>query len=300
MQEGKGGIVEASTLFAIAIVLLIITVLLYLLFPSESRNPNNSSALSLSGLDPSDTIGKGVQKRRNASESGRQLRLRLIQAGFYGRNATLWLTITKIVSLVVPLALAILFTRLTDISFRWTLTVGFATAIASLIGPSFVLDHFKRRRQKCITRSIPDALDVLSICLEAGMSLPSALLKVSQELSSAHPELALELAIVNRETLLGRGVGEAMRAFADRFDIEELRSLSSVITQAEKYGSSLLEAMEVFATTMRQKRMNAAESHAQQAVAKILIPTAFCILPALFLVTLGPAVILIIRGLPKA
>lgn len=291
---------EASTLFAIATVILIITGALYLLIPSDSRNPKNSTSLSPSNLDPSDVVGTGVQKRSNANDSGGHLRLRLIQAGFYGKNAILWMTITKIVSLVVPLSLAILSTRLTNISFRWTLTVGFATAIASLIGPSFVLDHFKRKRQKCISRSIPDALDVLSICLEAGMSLPSALLKVSQELSNAHPELAMELAIVNRETLLGRSVGEAMRAFADRFDIEELRSLSSVITQAEKYGSSLLEAMEVFASTMRQKRMNAAESHAQQAVAKILIPTAFCILPALFLVTLGPAVILIIRGLPKA
>ena len=207
------------------------------------------------------------------------------------------MSIAKVISLIVPLGLAMIISSITDISFRWTLSIGLATAIASLIGPSFALDYFKRRRQKSIIRSIPDALDVLSVCLEAGMSLPAALQRVSQELDGAHPELALELAIVNRETLLGRGVGEAMRAFADRFDIEELRSLASVIIQAEKYGSSLMDAMEVFADSMRQKRMNAAEAHAQQAVAKILIPTALCILPALFLVTLGPAVILIVRGL---
>jgi tight adherence protein C len=90
-----------------------------------------------------------------------------------------------------------------------------------------------------------------------------------------------------------------MRALADRFDIEELRSMSSVMVQAEKYGSSLVDAMEVFAATMRQKRMFIAEAHAQQSVAKILIPTVLCILPALFLVTLGPAVIMIMRGLGK-
>jgi tight adherence protein C len=90
-----------------------------------------------------------------------------------------------------------------------------------------------------------------------------------------------------------------MRALADRFDIEELRSMSSVMVQAERYGSSLVDAMEVFAVTMRQKRMFAAEANAQQSVVKILIPTVLCILPVLFLVTLGPAVIMIMRGLAK-
>jgi tight adherence protein C len=88
-----------------------------------------------------------------------------------------------------------------------------------------------------------------------------------------------------------------MRSFADRFDLEELRSMSTVIIQAERYGSSLADAIEVFAASMRQKRMYAAETLAQQAVAKILIPTVICILPALFVVTMGPAVIMIIRGL---
>lgn len=131
------------------------------------------------------------------------------------------------------------------------------------------------------------------------MSLPASLARVSQELATAHPELALELAIVDRETRMGRGVGESMRSLADRFDLEELRSMSTVIVQAEKYGSSLSDAMEVFAASMRQKRMYAAETLAQQAVAKILIPTVICILPALFVVTMGPAAITIFRELSK-
>ena len=88
-----------------------------------------------------------------------------------------------------------------------------------------------------------------------------------------------------------------MRSLADRFDLEELRSMSTVIVQAEKYGSSLADAMDVFAASMRQKRMFAAETLAQKAVAKILIPTVVCILPALFVVTMGPAAIMIMRGL---
>lgn len=269
-----------STLLSIALVLLVITGALYVLIPSETRAP------------PADPLGSKGKNKQNE-----KLRRRLVHAGFYGKNAMVWMSIAKSVSLVIPLIVATVTTYLTGISIRWTASIGLGVAIAGIIGPSFVLDHFKRKRQLRLSRAIPDALDVLTICLEAGMSLPGALLKVSQELSSAHPELATELAIVNRETLLGRSVGDSMRALADRFDIEELRSLSSVIVQAEKYGSSLVDAMDVFAISMRQKRMNAAESHAQQAVAKILIPTVLCILPSLFLVTLGPAVIMIIKGL---
>jgi tight adherence protein C len=209
------------------------------------------------------------------------------------------MSIAKVLSLCIPLSVAMLVTYLTSMSIQWTASIALGLGIAGMIGPSFVLDRIKRQRQLRIRRAIPDALDVLSICLEAGMSLPAALSKVSQELTGAHPGLATELAIVNRETLLGRSVGESMRALADRFDIEELRSMSSVMVQAEKYGSSLVDAMEVFAATMRQKRMFIAEAHAQQSVAKILIPTVLCILPALFLVTLGPAVIMIMRGLAK-
>jgi tight adherence protein C len=204
---------------------------------------------------------------------------------------------SKLFSFIIPLLVALGVSKFTALPLKVTALMALGVAIAGIIGPSFFLDKLKAARQKKIRRAIPDALDILSICLEAGMSLPAALARVSQELATAHPELALELAIVDRETRMGRGVGESMRSLADRFDLEELRSMSTVIIQAEKYGSSLSDAMDVFAATMRQKRMYAAETLAQQAVAKILIPTVVCILPALFVVTMGPAVIMIVRGL---
>ena len=238
-----------------------------------------------------------VKKRVDKNAKNDLLRARLIQAGFYGRQASVWLSITKVFSLLIPFAFALAVSYLTNIPLKTTGAFALFTGIFGIIGPSFVLDNLKKKRQQCIRRAIPDALDILGICLEAGVSLPASLARVAQELATAHPELALELAIVDRETRMGRGVGESMRSFADRFDLEELRSLSTVIIQAERYGSSLADAIEVFAASMRQKRMFAAETLAQQAVAKILIPTVLCILPALFIVTMGPAVIMIIRGL---
>jgi tight adherence protein C len=290
---------DATVLFAISAVMILITGGLYFLVPSKAREDLQQAASGQK--DRAERLSlKDDRKQSGPMRQSAQLRKRLVHAGFYGKNALLWMSIAKVLSMFIPLSVAMLVTYLTSMSIQWTASIALGLAIAGMIGPSFVLDRIKKQRQLRIRRAIPDALDVLSICLEAGMSLPAALSKVSQELSSAHPGLATELAIVNRETLLGRSVGESMRALADRFDIEELRSMSSVIVQAEKYGSSLVDAMEVFAATMRQKRMFVAEAHAQQAVAKILIPTVLCILPALFLVTLGPAMIMITRGLAKA
>jgi tight adherence protein C len=290
---------DPAKLFVISIMMMLITAVLYFLLPAK-----NDSNLRPEGVNPTDGVERkslnDFRRQNGQSQEITELRKRLVHAGFYGRNALLWMSIAKVLSMCIPLSVAMIVTYLTSMSIQSTLSIAVGLGIAGMIGPSFMLDRIKKQRQLRIRRAIPDALDVLSICLEAGMSLPAALTKVSQELSSAHPGLAMELSIVNRETLLGRSVGESMRSFADRFDIEELRSMSSVMVQAEKYGSSLVDAMEVFAATMRQKRMFTAEANAQQSVVKILIPTVLCILPTLFLVTLGPAVIMIMRGLAKA
>ena len=243
---------------------------------------------------------QNVRKRVDQDKRHEELRRRLIQAGFYGKHAIFWMSASKVLSVVIPLAVALPVSYFTSLPIKVTAMIAGIVAIAGIIGPSFALDKFKKARQKRLRRAIPDSLDILSICLEAGMSLPSSLARVSQELATAHPELALELAIVDRETKMGRGVGESMRSLAERFDLEELRSMSTVIVQAEKYGSSLSDAMEVFALSMRVKRMYAAETLAQKAVAKILIPTVICILPALFVVTLGPAVIMTFRALSNS
>ncbi|MFM8324565.1 MAG: type II secretion system F family protein [Pirellulaceae bacterium] len=281
--------------YIVTAVVLALGLFYFLAHGSEGSGKTGAKANDLKpGESP---FQRDVRKRVDKLDQKEQMRQRLIQAGFYGRNAFFWMSASKILSFVVPLLVALGVSTVTKLPIKTTGIVAVAVAIAGIIGPSFVLDKLKGKRQRCIRRAIPDALDILSICLEAGMSLPSSLARVSQELATAHPELALELAIVDRETRMGRGVGESMRSLADRFDLEELRSMSTVIVQAEKYGSSLSDAMDVFAASMRQKRMYAAETLAQQAVAKILIPTVICILPALFVVTMGPAAIMIYRGL---
>src|ERR1051326_2623328 len=112
----------------------------------------------------------------------------------------------------------------------------------------------KKKRQANFRRALPDALDVLGICLEGGLSLPASLKRISSELRMVHPVLAAELAIVQREVQLGRTSGEALRKMGERTDLEELRSLASVILQSEKFGASLVKSLRVHADTLRVKR----------------------------------------------
>jgi tight adherence protein C len=133
------------------------------------------------------------------------------------------------------------------------------------------------------------------ICLEGGLSLQGAIRRVAAELRAAHPVLARELNIVQREIHMGRSAGDAIRQFAARADLEEVRSLSSVILQAERYGASLGKALRVHGEALRVKRLQYAEEMAQKASTKMLFPTLLCIFPGIFLVVLGPAMLHVIR-----
>jgi tight adherence protein C len=140
-----------------------------------------------------------------------------------------------------------------------------------------------------LRRGLPDALDMLVLCLEGGISLAAAQQRVTEELQAVHPELGGELAIIEREVLLGVSAGEAWQKLGERADLEEVRNLAAVLLQSEKYGSSVVKALRLFADTFRQQRQQRAEELAQKATVKILFPTLLCIFPAIFVVILGPA-----------
>lgn len=232
-----------------------------------------------------------AQHRMKREEQKANLKDRLMQAGFYGSGVTGLFVVLRIVMLVGPAALGYLAAEAGMITLTQGFLFGAMAGLAGTLAPSFWLDHVKRSRQTKIRRSLPDALDVLVVCLEGGMSLNGAFARVAHELATAHPMLAVELQIIQRQTQMGRSTGEAVREFAKRFDLEELRSMASVIIQSEKIGSSVVTALTVFAETLRTKRFQRAEELAQKAVIKILFPTLLFIFPGIFIVILGPAAI---------
>jgi tight adherence protein C len=224
-------------------------------------------------------------------EERTRLQTRLLHAGLYSRQAMVVFLGVKVLLMVSPLLVGLAAGLAGLVPTAYAVLTGALLGGFGMVGPSLWLDQRKAARQSALRRALPDALDVLVICLEGGLSLPGALKRVVAELRTAHPMLTAELNIVQREVQLGRTTGEALRQFAGRTDLEEVRSLASVIIQSERYGASIAKALRVHAEMLRQKRLQYAEEMGQKASIKILFPTLLCIFPGVFIVTLGPAVI---------
>jgi tight adherence protein C len=162
-------------------------------------------------------------------------------------------------------------------------------AVLGMLAPGVWLDWCAGRRQSLLRRGLADLLDMMVLCLEGGLSLNAALQRVRAELPAVHPELAAELSIVDREMMMGLSAGEALHKLGVRADMEEVRTLGTVLQQSQRYGASTVKAMRTFADTYRVERQQLAEERARKAAVKILFPTLLCIFPAIFLVILGPA-----------
>lgn len=234
-----------------------------------------------------------ITRRRLAKEEQKQkLRERLMQAGFYGSaSGSLFLCFRGLL-IGGAAGLGFLISRFGgELTLGQGLLAGTVCGIVATLAPGFWLDRLKHKRQTQVRRSLPDALDVLVVCLQGGLSVMAALSRVARELSVAHPLLAVEIKIAERQMQMGQSAAEALRGIADRFDLEELRGMAAVVKQAERVGSSVASALEVFAETLRLKRSQQAEEMAAKAAVKMLFPTLLCIFPAIFVVILGPAAI---------
>ncbi len=225
------------------------------------------------------------------------LTTRLVQAGYYSQPAMQVYLGVKVLLMTAPTIVGLILGLLGFFPLRIAVLTGGCLGIIGMVAPSFWLDRAKSRRGGVLRRSLPDALDLMAICLEGGLTLQSALQRISEELRTAHPVLAGELLIVQREVQLGLNDSEAIKHMADRTDLSELRSLVTVITQSERFGASLVKGLRVHSESLRQDRRQRAEELAQKAGTKILFPTLLFIFPAIFVVILGPAFFQIMRAL---
>ncbi len=237
----------------------------------------------------------GAALMPDKQEERTRLQTRLIQAGLYSRQAIYYYLGVKLLLMVGPPALGLVVAMTTSIPAGLCLILGAIFGVLGMLAPSFWLDWRKGARQIAFRRALPDAMDVLVICLEGGLSLTAGFKRVANELRTAHPLLAVELLIAEREMQLGRPTGEALRHFGERADLEEIRTLASVINQSERFGASLVKALRVHAETLREKRLQYAEERAQKAATYILLPTLLLIFPGVFIVILGPAVVHLIE-----
>jgi tight adherence protein C len=164
------------------------------------------------------------------------------------------------------------------------------------LAPDFWLGRKIKNRQKRMERGLPDVLDLLVICIEAGLSLDQGTARTAQELKKAQPELCDEFGILVLEQRAGRARSDAWKHLAERTGVDSLRNLVSVLVQSEQFGTSVARTLRVHSDTLRTQRMQAVEEMAAKTSVKLVFPLVFFIFPALFLVTLGPAVILMMES----
>jgi tight adherence protein C len=173
----------------------------------------------------------------------------------------------------------------------------FAGAIIGYMAPDFWLTWKQKKRKEKIRRSMPDAIDLLVICVDAGLGLDQALIRVGEELSLSHPEINEEFAQVHLEQRAGKPRLEAWQSLAARSQIEEFTSFVSMLTQSDRFGTPIIRALSRFSEELRQKRSQHAEEAAAKTKVKIIFPLVLCIFPCLFIVLLAPAMMSISAGL---
>jgi tight adherence protein C len=222
---------------------------------------------------------------RSVGEVGK-LQQRLIVAGYRSREA-------MVVFFGIRLGFAVLvfLVAASPIVGRPNLFMALAACGVAYVLPSMVLARLAKRRQHRIRMGLPDALDLLVVSVEAGLGLDQALQRVGEELAFAHKDLCDELRLINLELRAGTARSEALHNLAARTGLEDVSSLVTMLVQTDKFGTSVAQSLRVHSETLRTKRRQRAEEAAAKTGAKMVFPLVLCIFPAIWVVTLGPAVI---------
>lgn len=277
--------------------------LLYWITPTKTENRLRQTVPSLDRGAWTETIIKLTGRfARLSTPNGdwetSPLRIRLLNAGIRQPDAGLAFYGAK--SLVPLLFAAVAFALLRGLNHADNLTLLLYVGIAALVGlylPNLLLLILVSNRQEEIFQAFPDAADLLLVCVEAGLGLDASLTKVAEEITSRSPATAEELLLTNLEIRAGVSREKALKNLALRTGIEEIRIFASMLTQADKFGTSVGDCLRVFSDDLRHKRQVRAEEKAAKIPVKILIPLVLFIFPAIIMVIMGPVVIQITRTL---
>jgi tight adherence protein C len=221
-----------------------------------------------------------------------RLRRQLAAAGYYDLSAAIYYSAAKFACPAVGALVPLLALGLGE-----GLVLAVLGGIVGFLFPDVVLARRVRRRAKSIENGLPDALDLLIVCIEAGSSLDQGIVKVSDELEVSHPAVAEELRFVTTEIRAGKPRLEAFRNFASRTRVDDVRALVAMLTQTDRFGTSVGQALRIQADTSRTKRRQRAEERAAKIGVKLVFPLALCVFPSVYVVCIGPAVISIYRAL---
>jgi tight adherence protein C len=251
------------------------------LLGNRSLDPEQSKIFKqLSGIVP-----------RSPKEMGK-LRRKFVRAGYHNDTP---IAIYSLGQLVLPAIFAFVPLVFLPMSQAWMVMI--ISALLGYLIPGFILSRITSKRQKIITNGLPDLLDLLIVCLEAGSSLDQAIVKATDELELAYPPLAEEFRMLITETRAGKPRLEAFKNLAARTGVDDVRALVSMLVQTDRFGTSVSQALRTHAEVSRTKRRQRAEERAAKIGVKLVFPLVFLLFPAFFTVTLGPAVVRFVRVL---
>lgn len=239
-------------------------------------------------VDP--TLARIARSLPKSPKEMSRLRRRLAAAGIHSFGAAIFYSMTE---LTLPLVLGGIALKFIGGPTAWI--IAGAAALIGFMVPGMVLSTLINRRKRRIDNGLPDALDLMIVCVEAGCSLDQAVLKTSVELAIAHPDLAKELEMVTTEMRAGKQRLEAFKNFAARTRVDDVRALVAMLVQTDRFGTSVAQALRTHAATSRTKRRQRAEERAAKVGVKLVFPLVFFLFPAFYVVTLGPAIIQFVR-----
>lgn len=248
-----------------------------------------------------DQVLKPLEKyfvdQKEGSESS--LRQRMLMAGFVGPNVVRnYFLVRTVLAIGAPLLFLLLSPTIAgDMSVKKLIIVTAAIALAGLYLPGIWVSSRIDRRQQAITEAFPDALDMMVVCVEAGLGMDAAFTRVGTQIAPAHPILAQELGLVALELRAGKSREEALRNLARRCGLREITSFVTLLIQSDQLGTSIAQTLRVYAQEMRTSRMLRAEEKAHKLPVKLTIPLVTCILPAMLAVVMLPGMITIIRDI---
>jgi len=240
-------------------------------------------------LDALKKVGTAAPKP--ASEMGK-LQQKLVTAGYRGAEA-----LPVFLGIRLACAITLFLLMMSPLLTRPNLLMALGFCALGYLLPAMALGRLAKRRQHRIRLGLPDALDLLVVSVEAGLGLDQAIQRVSDELRFAHPDLADELRLINLELRAGKARSDALRNLAERTQLDDLSSLVAMLVQTDKFGTSVAQSLRVHSETMRTKRRQRAEEAAAKTGVKMVFPLVFCIFPAIFVVTIGPAAIRFVQVL---
>jgi tight adherence protein C len=222
---------------------------------------------------------------KSAAETSK-LQQRLVAAGYRGSEAVI-----VFFGIRIGTALGAFGLFSTPLITRPNFSFALIACLLGYVLPGMVLARMAKARQHRIRLGLADALDLLVVSVEAGLGLDQAILRVSDELAFAHPDLCSELRLINLELRAGKARAEALQNLADRTGVDDVSSLVAMLVQTDKFGTSVAQSLRVHSDTVRTKRRQRAEEAAAKTGVKMVFPLVFCIFPAIWVVTIGPAVI---------